>query len=58
MSEWVATWVRRRANGLGQPSQCDITCDTEREALLTVWFGTGISKITKVEKRFYSFQLC
>ena len=46
MSEWVAMWVRRWVSGLGRPSQRDVTCDTEREALLTVQFGTGISKIT------------
>ena len=26
--EWVVTWVRRWASGLGQPSQHDVMCDT------------------------------
>ena len=41
MSKWVAMWVRRQMSGLGQPSQHDVTCDTEQVVFSatdnTVW---------------------
>ena len=47
MSEWVVTWVRRQVSGLGQLSQCNITCDTEQEVVFSAadsTFGTDISR--------------
>jgi len=58
MSKWVVTWVRRWASGLGQPSQCDIMCDTEQEVVFsatdsTVWHW--YIQDHEVEKRFDLF---
>ena len=53
-------WVRRQASGLGQPSQCDIMSDTEREVVFSAadsTFGAGISKIMKLKRGLISIQL-
>ena len=60
VSEWVVTWARRQASGLGQPSQCDIMSDTEREVVFSATdstFGAGISMITKLKRSLTSIQL-